>query len=66
MISTKLDFSFHQSVEEAGKYVSSFRAEVRDADLSPDQRAVLQKAIDAKFKVGLSSVVYKLVVARSN
>ena len=46
-----LNLSFIQSVEEAGKYVSSFRAEVRDADLSPDQRAVLQKAIDAKFKV---------------
>lgn len=38
-------------MEEAGKHVSSFRAEVRDANLSPDQRAVLQKAIDARFKV---------------
>lgn len=42
-----------QSVEEAGKCVSSFRAEVRDADLTPEQRAILQKAIDARFKVGL-------------
>ncbi|XP_050728690.1 TBCC domain-containing protein 1-like isoform X4 [Eriocheir sinensis] len=48
-----LPHEFAKSVEEAGKYVSSFRAEVRDANLSPDQRAVLQKAIDARFKAWL-------------
>ncbi|KAG0718823.1 TBCC domain-containing protein 1 [Chionoecetes opilio] len=48
-----LPHEFAKSVEEAGKHVSSFRAEVRDADLSPDQRAVLQKAIDARFKAWL-------------
>ncbi|XP_071525215.1 TBCC domain-containing protein 1-like isoform X4 [Panulirus ornatus] len=48
-----LPHEFAKSVEEAGKCVSSFRAEVRDAELSPEQRAILQKAIDAKFKAWL-------------
>ncbi|XP_042219740.1 TBCC domain-containing protein 1-like isoform X1 [Homarus americanus] len=48
-----LPHEFAKSVEEAGKCVSSFRAEVRDAELSPEQRAILQKAVDAKFKAWL-------------
>ncbi|KAK4320362.1 hypothetical protein Pmani_008777 [Petrolisthes manimaculis] len=48
-----LPHEFAKSVEEAGKCVSSFRSEVRDADLTPEQRAILQKAIDAKFKTWL-------------
>ncbi|XP_069995433.1 TBCC domain-containing protein 1-like [Penaeus vannamei] len=48
-----LPHEFAKSVEEAGKCVSSFRAEVRDADLTPEQRAILQKAIDARFKAWL-------------
>ncbi|KAK8747956.1 hypothetical protein OTU49_016242 [Cherax quadricarinatus] len=48
-----LPHEFAKSVEESGKCVSSFRAEVRDADLSPEQRAILQKAVDAKFKAWL-------------
>ncbi|KAK7047731.1 hypothetical protein SK128_005669, partial [Halocaridina rubra] len=48
-----LPHEFAKSVEDAGKCVSSFRAEVKDANLSPEQRIILQKVIDTKFKLWL-------------
>ncbi|XP_068247049.1 TBCC domain-containing protein 1-like isoform X2 [Palaemon carinicauda] len=48
-----LPHEYAKSVEDAGKCVSSFRSEVKDANLTPEQRAILQKVIDTKFKVWL-------------
>ncbi|CAL4096117.1 unnamed protein product, partial [Meganyctiphanes norvegica] len=45
-----LPHEFAKSVEQAARCVSSFRAEVKDANLNSEQRAILQKAVDARFK----------------
>ncbi|XP_076044995.1 TBCC domain-containing protein 1-like isoform X2 [Oratosquilla oratoria] len=41
---------FAKSVEEAGRNVISFRSEVKDANLTTEQRVVLQKSVDSNFK----------------
>lgn len=48
-----LPHEFAKSVEQAARCVSSFRAEVKDANLNSEQRAILQKAVDARFKAWL-------------
>ena len=41
---------FIKSIETARHRVSSFRNEVEDSELNSEQKVILQKAIDARFK----------------
>uniref|UniRef100_A0A6A7FQI9 TBCC domain-containing protein 1 n=1 Tax=Hirondellea gigas TaxID=1518452 RepID=A0A6A7FQI9_9CRUS len=48
-----LPCAYSQSVEQSQQVVCSLRAEVREAALTADQRLMLQKAIDHRFKAWL-------------